>query len=161
MLKAYHVDRESLDLGPELFDKRINMVPIKLNTPEARAAKAREIRTHYRVDGPLLFIHVNLMDNRSDFLETLEVQIRREGGDYVMNVWGATAIANTIAYLSELADPIGIFLGLTRQNLMQQALRFILFGEGETGLMVYKILLRYWEATREEDVRPYIYLMSD
>lgn len=162
VLKAYHVDRESYDLAPELIDKRVNMVPIKVNTPEARAAKAREIRTHYRVDGPLLFIHVNLMDNRSDFLETLEVQIRREGGgDFVMNVWGATAIANTIAYLSELADPIGIFLGLTRQNLMQQALRFILFGEGETGLMVYKILLRYWETTREEDVRPYIYLMSD
>ena len=161
VLKAYHVDRESFDLAPELIDKRINMVPIKVNTPEARAAKAREIRTHYQVEGPLLFIHVNLMDNRSDFLETLEVQIRREGQDYTMNVWGATAIANTIAYLSELADPIGIFLGLTRQNLMQQALRFILLGEGETGLMVYKILMRYWESTREEDVRPYIYLMSD
>ena len=29
-----------------------------------------------------------------------------------------------------------------------------LFGEGETGLMVYAILLRYWEWTPEEDVRP-------
>jgi len=160
-IKAYCVDKETYDLGPELVGKRVNMVPIKVNTPEARAAKGREIRSHYQVDGPLCFIHVHLMDNRSDFLETLEAQIRKEGDDYVMNVWGATAIANTIAYLSELADPIRIFLGLTRQNLMQQAIRFLLFGEGETGLMVYKILLRYWEATREEDVRPYIFLMSD
>lgn len=159
--KAYLVDKESYDLGPELVGKKINMVPIKTNTPEARAAKASEIRSYYRVDGPLCFIHVHLIDNRSDFIETLEAQIRKEGEDYVMNVWGATAIANTIAYLSELADPVRIFLGLTRQNPMQQALRFLLFGEGETGLMVYKILLRYWETTREEDVRPYIFLMSD
>ena len=33
--------------------------------------------------------------------------------------------------------------------------------EGETGLMVYAVLLRYWEWTPEEDVRPLIFLMSD
>jgi len=27
--------------------------------------------------------------------------------------------------------------------------------------MVYKILLRYWQWTPEEDVRPIIFLMSD
>jgi hypothetical protein len=50
---------------------------------------------------------------------------------------------------------------LTRRNLMDQALQFLLFGEGETGLKVYAILLRYWEWTPEDDVRPYIFLMSD
>lgn len=44
---------------------------------------------------------------------------------------------------------------------MQQAVNYLLFGEGETGLMVYAILLRYWEWTPEEDVRPLIFLMSD
>jgi hypothetical protein len=56
---------------------------------------------------------------------------------------------------------IALFLGLTRQQLMTQALRFFLLGEGETGLMVYTILLRYWEFTPGEDVRPLIFLMSD
>ena len=37
----------------------------------------------------------------------------------------------------------------------------LLFGEGETGLIVYTILLRYWQWTPEEDVRPLIFLMSD
>ena len=69
--------------------------------------------------------------------------------------------ANTIAYLSEMADPISIFLSLTRQNLMRQAFRFLLLGEGETGLLVYAILLRYWEWTAEDDVRPRMHLMSD
>jgi hypothetical protein len=63
--------------------------------------------------------------------------------------------------VSELIDPISIFLGLTRRNLEWQALRFLVFGEGETGLMVYRILLRHWEETPEEDVRPLIFLMSD
>ena len=27
--------------------------------------------------------------------------------------------------------------------------------------LVYQILLRYWEFTPEDDVRPYIFLMSD
>ena len=69
--------------------------------------------------------------------------------------------ANTIAYVSEAIDPISIVLGLTRRDLMGQALRFLLFGEGETGLMVYAILLTYWDWTPEEDVRPRIFLMSD
>ena len=71
------------------------------------------------------------------------------------------AIANTIAYLSELLDPLRIFLELTRQNLMGQSRRCLLWGEGEVGLMVYQILLRYWEWIPPGDVRPLIFLMSE
>ena len=42
------------------------------------------------------------------------VEVRREGRDYVIEV-RAIAIANTIAYLSEMVDPISIFLSLTRE----------------------------------------------
>jgi hypothetical protein len=63
--------------------------------------------------------------------------------------------------VSEAIDPISIFIGLTRRNLMAQAIRYLLFGEGETGVVVYAILLRYWDWTPEEDVRPLIFLMSD
>ncbi len=76
-------------------------------------------------------------------------------------VSGAIATANSIAFISEAIDPLSIFLGLTRENLMVQSLRYLLWGEGETGLMVYTILLRYWESTAEEDVRPFIFLMSE
>ena len=79
----------------------------------------------------------------------------------IAEVYGAVAIANTIAFISEAIDPISIFISLTRRGLMGQANRYLLFGEGETGLMVYAILLRYWEWTPEEDVRPLIFLMSD
>ncbi len=102
-----------------------------------------------------------LRDNRSEFSAPLEVTVRREDDDYVVDARGAIAIANTIAYISEAIDPVSIFIALTRRDLMSQAIRYVLFGEGETGLIVYTILLRYWQWTPEEDVRPLIFLMSD
>jgi hypothetical protein len=145
----------------EICGKKVNLVPIRTASDAARRRKAVEIRKHYKVRGPLAFVHVFLIDNRSEFLTPIQVKVFRDGEDYIINVTGAIAIANTIAYVSEQIDPIALFLGLTRQKLMTQSLRFFLFGEGETGLLVYTILLRYWEHTVEEDVRPFIYLMSD
>ncbi len=44
---------------------------------------------------------------------------------------------------------------------MTQALRFFFFGEGETGVLVYRILVQYWDSTPEDDVRPLLVLVSD
>jgi hypothetical protein len=158
---GYFNDEESWRLGPELRGKRVHLVPIKSSSAEARRRKRDELERHFRVHGPFLFLHVNLLDNRSEFSAPLEVTIRREQGDYTAEIHGAIAIANTLAYVSEAIDPISIFIGLTRRGLMSQAFRYVLFGEGETGLIMYTILLRYWQWTPEEDVRPLIYLMSD
>jgi len=137
------------------------LVPLPLSSLAARQKKRSLIAKHYGVQGPFLFLHVNLLDNRSVFSAPFQLSITKEGSDYVAEVQGAVAIANAIAYMSEVIDPISIFIGLTRRDLMSQSMRYLLFGEGETGLMVYKILLRYWEWTPEEDVRPLIFLMSD
>jgi hypothetical protein len=158
---GYFADVESWRMGPELRGKKVHLVPIARSSVEARRKKRAEIVRHYGVRGPVLFLHVNLLDNRSEFSSPLEVSLRKEGEDYVGEVFGAVAIANTIAYISEAIDPISIFIGLTRRDLMAQAARYLFFGEGETGLIVYTILLRYWDWTAEEDVRPLIFLMSD
>jgi len=158
---GYFHDVESWRLGPEVRGKKVHLVPIRSASADARRQKRAEIVRHYNVRGPFLFLHVSLLDNRSEFSAPLEVRLRKEGDDYVAEVFGAVAIANTIAYLSEALDPISIFIGLTRRDLMAQAMRYLLFGEGETGLMVYTILLRYWDWTPEDDVRPLIFLMSD
>jgi hypothetical protein len=73
----------------------------------------------------------------------------------------AIAVANATAFVSEAIHPISIFISLTRRNLMTQTVPYILFGEGDTGLMVYTVLLSYWDWTPQEDVRPVIFLMSD
>jgi hypothetical protein len=154
-------DEESASKWPLVIGKHVHLVPLRTNTASARRRKLNEIRKYYAIQGPVAFIHVHLMDNRSEFLADLRVGVRNEDDNYVVEVFGAPAIANTIAYVSELIDPISIFLGLTRQNLMTQALRYLFFGEGETGLMVYTILIKYWEWTPEDDVRPLIFLMSE
>ncbi len=157
-----HFDNEhSLALWHALIGKKVHLVPLKTISKRALAHKAGEIRQYYQVKESVAFIHVKLLDNRSEFLAPLRIRINEHKEGYVIEIFGAIAIANSIAYISELIDPISIFLGLTRQNLMTQSLRFLFWGEGETGLMVYKILLSYWEWTPEEDVRPRIFLMSD
>jgi hypothetical protein len=158
---AFFADVESWRMGPELRGKKVHLVPVPSLAPEVLRRKRAEIARHYNVQGPFLFLHANLLDNRSEFAAPLEVALRKEGDDYLAEVFGAVAIANTIAYVSECIDPISIFIGLTRRNLMGQAFRYLLFGEGEIGLMVYTILLRYWDWTPGEDVRPLIFLMSD
>jgi len=158
---GYFSDVESWRMGPELRGKKVHLVPIASSSPEARRKKKAEIARHYSVKGPFLFLHVNLLDNRSEFAAPLEVTLSKEGNDYFGEVYGAVAIANSIAFVSECIDPISIFIGLTRRDLMGQAVRYLLFGEGETGLMVYTILVRYWDWTPGEDIRPRIFLMSD
>jgi hypothetical protein len=159
-------DPDSEALWPELVGKKVNLVPLKQWDADAIRRKAEEIRGLYRVSGPLAFLHVSLRDDRSDFSSELRVKVDRVDPitgvtDYLIEVSGATAIANVIAYLSECLDPISIFLGLTRQNSVSQAFRYLLWGEGETGILVYEILSRHWEHTPEEDVRPLIFLMSE
>ena len=158
---AFFADVESWRLGPETRGKKVHLVPMKTSTPEARRKKRSELSRHYKGRGPFLFLHVHLRDNRSEFSAPLEVAIRKEGDDYAVEAYGAVAIANTIAFISEAIDPISIFITLTRRDLMSQAVRYLLFGEGETGLIVYMILLQYWRWTPEEDVRPLIFLVSD
>ncbi len=154
-------DAESESIWHEIVGRKVNLVPIGPPTPAARRAKAEEIQRNYQCTGPLAFIHVVLLDNRSEFLAPLCVRVVREGPDYLIDVSQAIAIANTIAFISKLIDPMRILLGLTRHNLMNQALRYIFFGEGEVGIMVYQILVRYWESTPEEEPRPTIFLMSN
>ncbi len=154
-------DDLSAELWPQLCRKQVCLVPLISNAPEPRNRKAQQIRTHYTTQHPFAFMHVSLRDDCSDFSGGLRVQVRSEGENFCVEVEGAVAVANAIAYVSELIDPVSLFLGLTRKNMTEQSLNYILFGVGETGLMVYQILVRYWQWTQEEDVRPLIFLMSD
>ncbi len=120
-----------------------------------------KVREHYNLNGPLAFLHVNLMDNRSDFLAPLKLKVFREDDHCVIEAYGAVAVANSVAYLSELLNPLSIVMGLTRRALMRQSFEYIFFGEGETGLLVYSILVRYWEATNRFSGQPVILLVSE
>ncbi len=155
-------DEPSERLWHELVPQKANLVPVSSLALEVRRGYEDQIKRYYRLKGPLVFVHVGLLDNRSEFLSPIEVTVKRDGDQYLIEASQAVARANGIAYLSELIHPVAIFLRLTRQNPMRQSLRYLLMGEGETGLMVYSILQHFWEvAQTSAEERPCIFLMSD
>jgi hypothetical protein len=154
------VDEASCDLWHRIVGRKVNLIPYSDATADYRVAITGKVEQHFKIYGPLAFLHVELMDNRSEFVARLRVKAYQEADHYVIEAGGAVAVANSIAYLSELLDPISIVLGLTHRNLMRQSLAYLFWGEGETGLMLYSILVRRWEWTKRT-VRPLIFLMSD
>ena len=117
------VDDSSARLWDSLTGKKVNLVPpSRQRYPRIAEALMHTIENSFKVEGPIAFLHVHLLDNRSEFLSSLRVRVRSEGNNSVIEVWGAVCNANSIAYLSELLDPTNIVLGLTRRNLMQQSL---------------------------------------
>jgi hypothetical protein len=152
-------DPESADLFERVRAEGVNVVTTRSREVSFQSYRDR-IRRHYRVDGAFCFLHVDLAADRSTFGSTCQLKVARIGDDYRILVTNAAAVANVVACVSDLLDPQGIFLGLTDENPMAQAFRFLLWGEGETGVLVYQILVRYWAEIRREDERPNIYLMS-
>jgi hypothetical protein len=160
VLEVQFVDQESAELWNSITGKKVNLLPHHGSTVLDRSELEEKIRKHYVLTGPLAFLHVHLQDNRSEFLSTLRLSVRRDAQHYVIEVHGAVAIANAVAYLCELLDPISILLGLTNKNLMKQSVSYLFWGEGETALMAYTILVRYWEWTKRTTERPRVFLMS-
>jgi hypothetical protein len=154
------VDDASARLWDSITGKKVNLIPHHTN-PVHRSNFMRKIEDNFKVEGPVAFLHVNLLDNRSEFLSSLRVQVTSEKTDFVIEVWGSVAIANSTAYLGELLDPKCIVRGLTRRNPIQQSLAYVLWGEGETGLTVYSILVRYWQFIKRDSGLLRIFLLGE
>jgi hypothetical protein len=154
-------DAESEKLWKIIAAGKVNLVPIGSLDSGMCAARTGKLLKNYSIGRPLVFVHISLLDNRSEFLSPLVITVRKSGDQYLVEASQAVATANAVAYLSELLHPAAIYIRLSRHNLMRQSFRYFLLGEGETGLMVYTILLHHWEETPEQDERPCIFLMSD
>ena len=155
---------ESEKLWEEIKNKKVNLVPISFGDKKWFKHKEDKIKEHYKCEAPLAFLTISLRDDRSEFETPLVIKVLRmynDANNYLIEVSGAVAIPNTVAYISEQIDPIAIYLGLARKNAMEQAIFYVLFGEGEIGILTYKVLVQYWESTEEDDVRPVIFLMSE
>ncbi len=154
-------DPESERLWNQLALQRVNLVPVRSLTPEVTAKRAETLNHFYKLEGPLAFVNVNLLDNRSEFLSPIEIAVTEERGQYLIQASQSVAIANAISYLAELLNPHGVFIGMSGQGLMKQSFRYFLLGEGETGLMVYTILQQYYEAGSGDGDKPCLFLLND
>jgi hypothetical protein len=155
------VDEESRLLWESIRGKKVSLLPLRDIGPERRRQKVASVRRHYHAIEEIAFLHIRLADDTSEFQSNLRIRVRREADAYVVAIDGAVAVANTIAWVSESIDPVAIYLGLSLENPFTQALKYLVWGEGEIGILVYEILVRYWHSTDEDDVRPYIFLVSE
>ena len=64
-----------------------------------------------------MFLHVTLLDNRSEFSSQARGHPAQGGRRLCGGGVRAIALANTVAYIGEAIDPISIFIGLTRRDL--------------------------------------------
>ncbi len=158
--KCEFCDEESRQLWEKLASENPNIVPIVTLDRQYRSEIRAKIEKHYKISGPLTFLHVELLDDRSDFYEQLEVEVERNSAENLIIVRNANVIANTIAYVSIRLKAKNIILGLAAEKSpLVQALYYVSFGTGEVGLMVYEILTSYWKE-RPETERPTLFLMA-
>ena len=116
-------DLESERLFKEIARDRANLVPVPNLDQRFRATRASRLREHYKIEGVLAFVHVTLLDDRNEFLSPLEITVKQEDRQYLVEASQAVAIANAVAYLSELLRPRAIYIGLSRLNMMRQSFR--------------------------------------
>ncbi len=158
------VDTTSEQTFNSIKNKKVDLVPTSSVDQKWFKEKQDKIEKFYNVTHSLAFLVIHLRDDRSEFMTPLEIRVSKYSSSsehYLIEIFGAVAIPNTIAYISELLSPVAIYLGLARKNAMEQAFSYLFFGEGEIGIITYKVLVQHWETLKKRDVRPMIFLMSE
>ena len=157
--KLNFCDAASAQLWDEVTSRRVNVVPVDVPSPRRYEAEREYIHATYRIEGPLAFVNVGLLDNRSEFYEEPVIKVMRLDDDYRIEITEATVVANTIAYLTMVIKARAVFLRLTRRSPITQALRYFLLGTGETAMLVHEILVHHLRKKPDAE-RPRLYLMS-
>ena len=118
--------------------------------------KERELRIWHHLEDeiPVVFVEVSLGDT-SDFFQEPMLDIRHEGGRYIIKVSRCTSIAPALAAmalsLNGTTKPVELHFGWSDESPLKMNLGFLLFGEGNIPFLV-KELLR--EAQPDETLRP-------
>ena len=118
--------------------------------------KEKELRVWHHLDDeiPVVFVEISLGDT-SDFFQEPMLDIRHEGGRYIVQVSRCTSVAPAIAALAlslnGTTKPIELHFGWSDESPLKMNLGFLLFGEGNIPFLV-KELLR--DAQPDEALRP-------
>ncbi len=160
VLRCEFMDEDSRRIWTELQGECANLVGLSTLDPDYRAALRENIISHYKLKGPLTFVHVTMIDDRSEFYEQLRIKITLEGDDFLITVSHANVIANTVVYISLVLHACNVIMHLSETgNPLTRTVKYVLFGTGEVGLMVYEILVAYWK-DQPECERPLLLLMA-
>lgn len=142
------VDAESEALWQQLSGTEdLVLVPVRSNSTEARAnCEARRIQRRGSTTSHHVFLHVELLEDTSQFQSPVQISVRREGDDFVIEVGDAVAVANAIAYVAVELGVREVVIGLLDNGTpFANALMYLVFGTGEIGYGVRAIFMRLRE----------------
>ncbi len=98
------IGEDSEALWEQIKNKKVNLVPISSGDKKWFKRKEDKIKKFYKCEDPLAFLAVSLRDDRSEFQTPLVIHVSRmfnNTNNYFIEVSGAVAIPNTVAYISE------------------------------------------------------------
>lgn len=107
--------------------------------------KEQSIREEHRLgpEVPVVFIEANLGDV-SEFYQRPLIEVKHEGGVFILRVYRCASIAHTIAALalelSKVGKPPEIHFGWSDERPMAANISFLLFGEGNVPWMVRELI---------------------
>ena len=149
-VKAFSfTDPESEILWKELVEMpHVVLIPLRTKGADARNSAVARNLLHLEVEKRTVpvFLHVELSEDPSEFASPIRVQVSKEGKDYVVQVNGAVAVANAIAYVALGLEADEIVIGLLDSGTrLVNASMYLIFGTGEVGYAVRTIFMRLKE----------------
>ncbi|MBI5609208.1 MAG: hypothetical protein HY902_10055 [Deltaproteobacteria bacterium] len=142
------VDEESEKLWQELGNRNdVAIVPLRSNTPQARMrTEARNLQHHHATESQFAFLHVNLLEDPSQFDSPVRIRVYREHDHMIIEVHDAVAVANAIAFVALSLKAREVVIGLLDSGTpVVNSLMYLLFGTGEVGYAVRAIFMRIRE----------------
>ncbi len=123
------------------------LVPLRNMTVEARRrSEAKRMQHAQSASAKYAFLNVELTDDPSAFATPIMVNVKEADGDVIVEVTGAVAIANAIAFVALKMNADQVIIGLLDNGTpAQNALLYLLFGTGEVGYAVRSIFVRVRE----------------
>ncbi|MBI2376350.1 MAG: hypothetical protein HYV07_20315 [Deltaproteobacteria bacterium] len=142
------VDEASKRLWGELRETNgIVLIPLRSKRPEGRRTALARSLLHLEVEkSKCCFLYIDLTDDPSKFSSPVEIQAREDGGDYVVEVRNAVAVANAIAFVALELHVDEVVIGLLESGTpVVNAVMYLAFGTGEVGYAVRAIFMRLRE----------------
>jgi hypothetical protein len=106
---------------------------------------------HHITDRPVqvVWLHVKLTEDTSQFSTPITLTVVEDAGDTILEIDGAVAVANAIAFAALQLEADEVVVGLLDQGTpVQNSLLYLIFGTGEVGYAVRAIFARL----REEEL---------
>ena len=126
------------------------VIPVRTKSSEARRKSGAKNLQHGNGVTRYAFLHVDLLEDPSQFDSPIGIKIYHDEQDYVIEISNAVAVANAIAFVALRLRAREVMIGLLDSGgTAFNSLNYLLLGTGEVGYAVRAVFVRLREQTLE------------